>query len=100
MIYLVEAVLPEGYFADDLRGLSADMAAFRDLLRIRLPRLAHHMDYLQRISDGKLDSIIPVVNECLLIDVDGKKTQLSFNIYYFTLYIISIYVCLVLNIYI
>lgn len=52
MIYLVEAVLPEGYFADDLRGLSADMAAFRDLLRLRLPRLAHHMDYLQRISDG------------------------------------------------
>ncbi|CAK1604250.1 unnamed protein product [Parnassius mnemosyne] len=52
MIYLVEAVLPEGYFADDLRGLSADMAAFRDLLKIRLPRLAHHMDRLQRISDG------------------------------------------------
>ncbi|RVE47094.1 hypothetical protein evm_008278 [Chilo suppressalis] len=52
MIYLVEAVLPEGYFADDLRGLSADMAAFRDLLRLRLPRLAHHMDHLQRISDG------------------------------------------------
>ncbi|XP_059059195.1 uncharacterized protein LOC131852526 isoform X2 [Achroia grisella] len=52
MIYLVEAVLPEGYFADDLRGLSADMAAFRDLLRIRLPRLANHMDHLQRISDG------------------------------------------------
>lgn len=53
MIYLVEAVLPEGYFADDLRGLSADMAAFRDLLRLRLPRLANHMDHLQRISDGK-----------------------------------------------
>lgn len=52
MIYLVEAVLPEGYFADDLRGLSADMAAFRDLLRLRLPKLAHHMDYLQKISDG------------------------------------------------
>ncbi|KAG6446469.1 uncharacterized protein LOC115441105 isoform X2 [Manduca sexta] len=52
MIYLVEAVLPEGYFADDLRGLSADMAAFRDLLRLRLPRLAQHMDYLQKISDG------------------------------------------------
>ncbi|CAH2236102.1 jg15098 [Pararge aegeria aegeria] len=52
MVYLVEAVLPEGYFADDLRGLSADMAAFRDLLRLRLPRLAQHMDHLQRISDG------------------------------------------------
>lgn len=52
MIYLVEAVLPEGYFADDLRGLSADMAAFRDLLRLRLPRLAQHMDHLQKISDG------------------------------------------------
>lgn len=56
MIYLVEAVLPEGYFADDLRGLSADMAAFRDLLRIRLPRLAQHMDYLQKISDGSHSS--------------------------------------------
>lgn len=61
MIYLVEAVLPEGYFADDLRGLSADMAAFRDLLRLRLPRLANHMDHLQRISDGQYN--IPNTNQ-------------------------------------
>lgn len=65
MIYLVEAVLPEGYFADDLRGLSADMAAFRDLLRIRLPRLAHHMDHLQRISDGKCNKLL--LTQCSLL---------------------------------
>lgn len=75
MIYLVEAVLPEGYFADDLRGLSADMAAFRDLLRLRLPKLANHMDYLQRISDGKcmykLIKIIGITSTGLLLFCTG-----------------------------
>ncbi|XP_046396746.1 mucin-5AC-like [Ischnura elegans] len=47
MIYLIEGVLPEGYFADHLRGLSVDMAVFRDLLRIRLPALSRHLETLQ-----------------------------------------------------
>ncbi|XP_064488369.1 TBC1 domain family member 30-like [Ornithodoros turicata] len=47
MIYLVEGVLPEGYFANHLRGLSVDMAVFRDLLRLRLGSLARHLDRLQ-----------------------------------------------------
>lgn len=47
MIYLVEGVLPEGYFADNLRGLSVDMAVFRDLLRMRLPKLSRHLEVLQ-----------------------------------------------------
>lgn len=47
MIYLVEGVLPEGYFANHLRGLSVDMAVFRDLLRLRLSGLARHLDRLQ-----------------------------------------------------
>ncbi|KAG7212317.1 hypothetical protein KM043_012641 [Ampulex compressa] len=51
MIYLIEGVLPEGYFADNLRGLSVDMAVFRDLLRARLPKLSKHLEALQ--SDAK-----------------------------------------------
>lgn len=51
MIYLIEGVLPEGYFADNLRGLSVDMAVFRDLLRSRMPKLSKHLEILQ--SDAK-----------------------------------------------
>ncbi|XP_068085867.1 uncharacterized protein [Anabrus simplex] len=47
MIYLIEGVLPESYFANNLRGLSVDMAVFRDLLRLRLPSLSHHLEQLQ-----------------------------------------------------
>ncbi|PSN45914.1 hypothetical protein C0J52_24204 [Blattella germanica] len=47
MIYLIEGVLPESYFANNLRGLSVDMAVFRDLLRLRLPTLSRHLDHLQ-----------------------------------------------------
>lgn len=53
MIYLVDGVLPESYFADNLRGLSVDMAVFRDLLRARLPELSKHFDTLQKqANDG------------------------------------------------
>ena len=47
MIYLIEGVLPNGYFTNDLQGLSVDMAVFRDLLRLRLSALAKHLDRLQ-----------------------------------------------------
>jgi len=47
MILLVEGILPENYFAQNLRGLSVDMAVFRDLLRMRLPKLSKHLDDLQ-----------------------------------------------------
>ena len=47
MIYLIEGLLPESYFANNLRGLSVDMAVFRDLMRIRLPTLSKHLDKLQ-----------------------------------------------------
>nr|XP_012216603.1 PREDICTED: LOW QUALITY PROTEIN: uncharacterized protein LOC105668696 [Linepithema humile] len=53
MIYLIEGVLPEGYFADNLRGLSVDMAVFRDLLRSRLPKLSKHLEALQTDAKDK-----------------------------------------------
>ena len=44
---MIEGSLPEGYFNNNMRGLSVDMAVFRDLLKLRLPRLSKHLDNLQ-----------------------------------------------------
>ncbi|XP_023029096.2 uncharacterized protein isoform X1 [Leptinotarsa decemlineata] len=63
MIYLVEGVLPDSYFADSLRGLSVDMAVFRELLRSRLPRLSKHLDTLQNAAkDGSRSYEPPLTN--------------------------------------
>ncbi|KAK6993390.1 hypothetical protein BgiMline_009940, partial [Biomphalaria glabrata] len=47
MIYLIDSVLPESYFANNLRALSVDMAVFRDLLKLTYPKLSKHLDKLQ-----------------------------------------------------
>ncbi|XP_006859584.1 PREDICTED: TBC1 domain family member 30 [Chrysochloris asiatica] len=51
MIYLIDKVLPESYFVNNLRALSVDMAVFRDLLRMNLPELSQHLDTLQRTAN-------------------------------------------------
>lgn len=51
MIYLIDKVLPESYFANNLRALSVDMAVFRDLLRIKLPELSQHLHHLQKVAN-------------------------------------------------
>ncbi|XP_073817481.1 uncharacterized protein isoform X3 [Musca autumnalis] len=47
MIYLVEGILPPGYFCGSMGGLQADMAVFRELMQTKLPRLARHLQKLQ-----------------------------------------------------
>ncbi|KYO47715.1 TBC1 domain family member 30 isoform X2 [Alligator mississippiensis] len=51
MIYLIDKVLPDSYFVNNLRALSVDMAVFRDLLRMKLPELSQHLDILQRAAN-------------------------------------------------
>ncbi|XP_056132692.1 TBC1 domain family member 30 [Lampris incognitus] len=51
MIYLIDKVLPESYFANNLQALSVDMAVFRDLLRLKLPRLSQHLHHLQKAAN-------------------------------------------------
>lgn len=54
MIYLIEGVLPKGYFSGSLGGLQADMAVFREILSTRLPKLSKHLQKLQgTIGDSK-----------------------------------------------
>ncbi|CAH1155918.1 unnamed protein product [Phaedon cochleariae] len=63
MVYLIEGVLPDSYFADSLRGLSVDMAVFRELLRSRLPQLSKHLDLLQnKAKDGSRSYEPPLTN--------------------------------------
>ncbi|XP_078595905.1 TBC1 domain family member 30-like isoform X2 [Branchiostoma floridae x Branchiostoma japonicum] len=52
MIYLIDYVLPDSFFANNLRALSVDMAVFRELLRIRLPDLSKHLDDLQKRANS------------------------------------------------
>lgn len=53
MVYLIDYVLPESYFAQNLQALSVDIAVFRHLLLAKLPRLSHHLDALQ-LKAGKV----------------------------------------------
>lgn len=54
MIYLIEGILPQGYFCGSLSGLQADMAVFREILANRLPKLSKHLHRLQKtIGDSK-----------------------------------------------
>ncbi|KAK4470349.1 hypothetical protein MN116_005912 [Schistosoma mekongi] len=47
MVYLIDYILPESYFAQNLQALSVDIAVFRQLLQNRIPELANHLDHLQ-----------------------------------------------------
>lgn len=87
MIYLIEGVLPEGYFANNLRGLSVDMAVFRDLLRVRLQNLSRHLDKLQTESKdsgtNKREVFLPSVFKGLRManidDIFDSKKKIMVN---------------------
>jgi hypothetical protein len=77
MIYLIEGVLPEGYFADSLKGLSVDMAVFRDLLRMRLPRLSRHLECLQKAVKDKTMGLLHLFIIAFIILLNNKLNKLS-----------------------
>lgn len=58
MIYLIDHVLPDSYFANNLRALSVDMAVFRDLLQWKYPPLSRHLDNLQRTAQEEASGTI------------------------------------------
>ncbi|KAL8221467.1 UNVERIFIED_CONTAM: hypothetical protein K2H54_068155, partial [Gekko kuhli] len=60
MIYLIDKVLPDSYFVNNLRALSVDMAVFRDLLRMKLPELSQHLDTLQRAANRESGALAVV----------------------------------------
>ncbi|CRK91789.1 CLUMA_CG005420, isoform A [Clunio marinus] len=61
MIFLIEGLLPNGYFCGALMGLQADMAVFRELLGHKLPKLARHLQKLQH-STNEPSFEPPIIN--------------------------------------
>jgi hypothetical protein len=51
MIYLIDHVLPQGYFTNSMHTLAIDMAVFRELLKCKLPKLYEHLHKLQQGSN-------------------------------------------------
>lgn len=54
MVFLIDYILPENYFAQNLYALSADMAAFRDLIKHFLPELSSHLEELRKEASGSI----------------------------------------------
>ncbi|XP_055377495.1 repetitive organellar protein-like [Condylostylus longicornis] len=59
MVYLLEGILPPGYYSESLVGLQIDMAVFRQLMFEHLPKLATH---LQNLESGQGYDEPPLTN--------------------------------------
>eukprot|EP00062_Callorhinchus_milii_P014252 gi/632963177/ref/XP_007897736.1/ PREDICTED: TBC1 domain family member 30-like [Callorhinchus milii] len=64
LIYLLERVLPENYFAPDLSALTVDIAVFHELFNRKLPELAKHLDGLYRAAGKDHDGrrVLPLTS--------------------------------------
>ena len=52
MIYLIDHILPEGYFTNSMHSLAIDMAVFREILKNKFPKLCEHLNALQMNSSA------------------------------------------------
>ncbi|GMS96004.1 hypothetical protein PENTCL1PPCAC_18179, partial [Pristionchus entomophagus] len=55
MIFLIEQVLPRGYFDQSLRALSVDMAVLKELMKERLPKTVAHLESLRANSGNEYE---------------------------------------------
>ncbi|OON21904.1 TBC domain protein, partial [Opisthorchis viverrini] len=83
MVYLIDYVLPESYFAQNLQALSVDIAVFRHLLQTKIPRLSAHLDRLQYKAAVEANSKIgqPVVNPSLFGRAQSLYEPPLMNVY-------------------
>lgn len=71
MIYLIDHILPEGYFTNSMHSLAIDMAVFRELLKRRLPRLCQHLNDLQ------FNSVSDTTTSLSIFSIKKKKNNPS-----------------------
>jgi hypothetical protein len=79
MIFMIEGILPECYFTNNLRGLSVDMAVFRDLLGLRLPKLSKHLDDLQNDANDGCSRNFCSLTFSILANISRLKDFSSFH---------------------
>ena len=76
MVHLVDGVLPENYFANNLQGLSVDMAVFRDLMKARLQQLSKHLDALQKEAN-KVSTGEAALKFLIILDLPSIAEDIS-----------------------
>lgn len=59
MIFLIEHVMPRGYFDQSLGALSVDMVVMKDLMLQRLPATIQHLETLQNASENEYEPPLP-----------------------------------------
>ena len=56
LIYLIDHVFPEAFFAHKLEGLSVDITVFRDLMAFYLPELSQHLESIREAAMKNLQA--------------------------------------------
>ena len=56
MVFLIDFIIPDNYFAQNLYALSADMVVVRELVKLYLPRLSAHVEQLRQMETGSRTS--------------------------------------------
>ncbi|KAH8870805.1 TBC1 domain family member 30 [Schistosoma japonicum] len=89
MVYLIDYVLPESYFAQNLQALSVDIAVFRQLLQNRIPELANHLDHLQ--CKAAMETDCQLTGKQLLVhkDILSKRNHGAYEPPLMNVYIIQ-----------
>ncbi|RCN37076.1 TBC domain protein [Ancylostoma caninum] len=59
MIFLIEHVLPRGYFDQSLKALSVDMTVMKDLMLQRVPNTIEHLEHLKNTSGNEYEPPLP-----------------------------------------
>ncbi|WKY05851.1 hypothetical protein Q1695_006229 [Nippostrongylus brasiliensis] len=59
MMFLIEHVMPHGYFDQSLGALSVDMTVMKDLMMQRLPTTMKHLESLQNSSENEYEPPLP-----------------------------------------
>ncbi|KAK6038249.1 hypothetical protein COOONC_24245, partial [Cooperia oncophora] len=59
MIFLIEHVMPQGFFDHSLGALSVDMIVMKDLMLQRLPSTIQHLEMLQSSSENEYEPPLP-----------------------------------------
>ena len=58
----MESIIPNGYYTNSMHSLAIDMAVFRELLKLKLPKLYNHLNILQISSTNDQSIEPPLVN--------------------------------------
>lgn len=62
MIFLMDSIIPNGYYTNSMHTLAIDMVVFRELLKLKIPKLYNHLNNLQNNSSSNDNYEPPLTN--------------------------------------